>query len=218
MAVLELKETEPSTPKDLFGSETNQPQHIARVLWNAVDDVLNYEDENLAFAITGAPGIGKTTIANMIAVKLTGSRFAVDTENGKDIGVQRVRDMKMEMHNSSLFSTTGHRCWIINEGDKITDDGQVAFLSLLDEQPTKFHVLVTSNEELDDWSERFHSRFEVYNIEAPCIDDISVGLTGRLDVDPRVGQAAAEHCGGNVRQAIKEINAWKRKNKPLKLL
>ena len=218
MAVLQIKESEPSTPNDLFGSGSNQPQHIAKVLWNAVDEVLSSEDENLAFAITGAPGIGKTTIANMIGIHLTGSPFAVETENGKDIGVQRVREMKMEMYNSSLFSTTGHRCWIINEGDKITDDGQVAFLSLLDEQPSKFHVIVTSNEELDDWSERFHSRFEVYNIVPPSVDELSVGLTNRLDVNEKVGQVAAETCNGNVRQAIKEINAWKRKNKPLKLL
>ena len=117
----------------------------------------------------------------MVALKLAGNRFAVTCENGKEVGVNRVRDAKMEMHESSLFSTTGHRAWVINEGDKITDDGQVAFLSLIDECPSKFHILVTSNEDISNWSERFETRFEVYNLSKPTALDIAEGLTTRLE-------------------------------------
>lgn len=214
MAVLEeLRCKEPSEPRELIGDGNNGPIKTARALWRGVDDILvGNDDEPLLAVITGPPGVGKTTIANMIATKITGSRFAVTTENGKEIGVSRVREAKMSMHDSCLFSTTGHRAWIINEGDKITDDGQVAFLSLLDECPRRFHVIITSNEDISDWSERFETRFEVYNITKPLPLEIAEGLTTRLGVQANVATAAAEQCGGNVRQAIKEIKAWKRKN------
>lgn len=215
MAVLEeLNCREPSEPRELIGDGKNGPIETALALWGGVDDILiGKDDEPLLAVITGPPGVGKTTIANMIAMKISGSRFAVTTENGKEIGVNRVREAKMSMHESCLFSITGHRAWVINEGDKITDDGQVAFLSLLDECPRRFHVIITSNEDISDWSERFETRFEVYNITKPMPLEIAEGLTTRLGVQANVATAAAEQCGGNVRQAIKEIKAWKRKNR-----
>lgn len=217
MAVLEeLRVREPSEPRELIGDGKNGPMQTAQALWSGADNILTeQEDEPLMVVLTGPPGVGKTTIANMIALRLAGNRFAVTCENGKEVGVGRVREAKMEMHESSLFSTTGHRAWVINEGDKITDDGQVAFLSLMDECPARFHIIVTSNEDISNWSERFETRFEVYNITKPSALDIAEGLTTRLGVQANVATAAAEQCGGNVRQAIKEIKAWKRKNQVL---
>jgi replication-associated recombination protein RarA len=220
MAVLEIRNQEPLQPSDLIGSEI---QKTASYLWKSIDEVHKGEDYPLALVITGAPGIGKTTLANMLALKITGSPYAVTTENGKEVGVQRVRDVMDSMNNSTLFSTTGHQCWIINEGDKITDDGQVAFLSMLDACPTHYHVILTSNEDLDNWSERFQTRFEVYNINAPSDEEIAQGLEARLkpekwnkqiaDMWPRVAETYAERCNGNVREAIMEIRSWKRQNK-----
>ena len=89
---------------------------------------------------------------------------------------------------------TGHQCWIINEGDNITEDGQVAFLSLLDACPSNYHIILTSNEDLDSWSERFQTRFEVYNIPSPDDDEIARGLVDRLrpeDDDPKTRTALA---------------------------
>ena len=72
----------------------SQIQKTASALWQSADDVLSGEDEYpLAIVLTGAPGIGKTTLANMLALKLTGSNYAVTTENGKEVGVDRVRDV-----------------------------------------------------------------------------------------------------------------------------
>ena len=210
--VLEIKTGEPQLPVELYGTGENEPCFVAQALWDSVESTFE-EGESLAIAITGSTGVGKTTIANMIANKITGSQMAVETDNGKEVGVQKVRDMMMNMHDSSIFSVTGHRCWIINEGDNISDDGQTAFLSLLDEMPSRFHVMVTSNEQLDDWSERFHSRFEVWPVSPPQEHEVIEGLIKRMNVHPRVAELAVEQCGGNVRQAIMEIKAWKRKNK-----
>lgn len=221
MAVLDIRQSEPSQPSELIGS---QIQKTASALWQSADDVLSGDEEYpLAIVLTGAPGIGKTTLANMLALKLTGSNFAVTTENGKEVGVDRVRDFMDNMNNSTLFSVTGHQCWIINEGDNITEAGQVAFLSLLDACPSNYHIILTSNEDLDNWSERFQTRFEVYNIPSPDDDEIAKGLEDRLRPEnmtpqleqlwPKVAQTASEGCGGNVRQAIMEIRAWKRKNR-----
>jgi DNA polymerase III delta prime subunit len=221
MAVLDIRLNEPSQPSELIGS---QIQKTASALWQSVDDVLAGDEEYpLAVVLTGAPGIGKTTLANMLALKLTGSNYAVTTENGKEVGVDRVRDVMDTMHNSTLFSLTGHQCWIINEGDNITEAGQVAFLSLLDACPSNYHIILTSNEDLDNWSERFQTRFEVYNITPPDDEEIATCLEDRLRPEnmtpqleklwPKVARTASEGCGGNVRQAIMEIRAWKRKNK-----
>ena len=221
MAVLEIRQSEPSQPSELIGSDI---QCIASALWQSADDVLSgEEDYPLAIVLTGAPGVGETTLANMLAVKLTGSNYAVTTENGKEVGVHRVREVMDTMHNSTLFSVTGHQAWIINEGDKITDDGQVAFLSLLDACPANYHIILTSNEDLESWSERFQTRFEVYNIPSPDDEEIARGLEDRLRPDSmtpqveavwsQVAETASDGCGGNVRQAIMEIKSWKRKNR-----
>jgi len=221
MAVLDIRQSEPSQPSELIGS---QIQKTASALWQSAEDILSGDEEYpLAIVLTGAPGIGKTTLANMLAMKLTGSNFAVSTENGKEVGVDRVRDFMDSMNNSNLFSVTGHQCWIINEGDNITEAGQVAFLSLLDACPSNYHIILTSNEDLDNWSERFQTRFEVYNIPSPTDEEIAKGLEDRLRPEddnpklqkiwPTVASTASAGCGGNVRQAIMEIRAWKRKNR-----
>ena len=194
MAVLEIRQSEPSQPSELIGS---QIQKTASALWQSADDVLSGEDDYpLAIVLTGAPGIGKTTLANMLALKLTGSNFAVTTENGKEVGVDRVRHFMEHMHDSLLW-VNGHQCWIINEGDNITEAGQVAFLSLLDACPSNYHIILTSNEDLDNWSERFQTRFEVYNIDSPDDDEIAEGLEARLKSrrdDPSTRKTLAEGC------------------------
>ena len=63
----------------------------------------------------------------------------------------------------------------------------------------------------------------MYNIDSPDDDEIAEGLEARLKPEemtpqleklwPRVARTASDGCGGNVRQAIMEIRAWKRKNR-----
>jgi replication-associated recombination protein RarA len=226
MAVLEIRNNEPSLPDELIGASIRK---VADALYQTAQMYIEDDDidEPLAIVLTGAPGIGKTTLANILALKLTGSNFAVITENGKEVGVHRVREYMDTMNESNLFSITGHQCWIINEGDKITDDGQTAFLSLLDQCPANHHIILTSNEDMDNWSERFQTRFEVFPIDSPVSTEITDGLIKRLAPKqlegneklkkawPQVVSVAAKACGGNVRQAIKELKAWKRKNRIL---
>lgn len=221
MAVLELRTSEPSSPDQLIGESIRS---TTQALLNSADAIINGDYDPLAIVLTGQPGIGKTTIANMLAVRLTGSAYACSAENGKEVGVQRVRDMMEKMHESTLFSLTGHQVWIINEGDKISDDGQVAFLSLLDSCPSHYHIILTSNMELDSWSERFQSRFESYELSPPEGEEIVSGLVDRLKPSDTEGweetwqevvEQAVSLCNGNVRQAIKDINSWKRKNQIL---
>jgi len=51
----------------------------------------------------GPPGVGKTSIADMVADALSGTRFAVEEFNGKLVTVETVKQWMANLAYQSMF-------------------------------------------------------------------------------------------------------------------
>ena len=75
----------------------------------------------------GPPGVGKTSIADMVAAELSGCPLAVEEFNGKLVTVEVVKQWMAGLGMSSLFGVYSVR--IINEMDRCSRDAQDLLLS-----------------------------------------------------------------------------------------
>lgn len=157
---------------------------------------------------TGSPGVGKTAVAERLAMQLTESSFGVETVNGRNVTIHVVRDWQFDFATSALFGT-GWKVKVINEIDLCQRDAQDALLSFLDELPANRAVIGTSNLELGSLSERFRTRFSRYEVKAPSSAEIQDLLMAQEDLPASIARQIATLCAGNVRAALLDADVWR---------
>jgi replication-associated recombination protein RarA len=154
----------------------------------------------------GPPGVGKTSIADMIADELAGTRFAIEEFNGKLVTVENVKQWMTALAYQSMFGVYSVK--IINEMDRCTRDAQDLLLSYLDRLPPGRAVIGTSNLQLDLLTERFQTRFQSVKLAAPSTEDIAAMLRSRWPVDEATSLRIAVGSGGCVRAALADLESW----------
>ncbi len=154
----------------------------------------------------GPPGVGKTTIADMVAEALAGTRFAVEETNGKLVTVETVKQWMGGLGNGWLLGAYSVR--IINEMDRCTRDAQDLMLAYLDRLPPGRAVIGTSNLRLDMLTERFQTRFQSIRLAAPSTEEIAALLRRRWPVDEATSLRIAVGSGGCVRAALADLETW----------
>lgn len=167
---------------------------------------------------SGAPGCGKTSLADRIAESLCGGKFAVESINGRRCSIHVVAEWQRTYASSCMFGT-GFRAFIINEVDTCPADAQDLLLTFLDEMPANCAFIATSNLELDKLTPRFISRLERHEVTAPEPEEIAAWLVGEHGVPALIAQQIAFLCGGNVRAAEIDAAAWRNEHtaKPAKV-
>ena len=144
----------------------------------------------------GPPGVGKTSIADMVAAELAGCPLAIEEFNGKLVTVEVVKQWMSCLCAGSLFGVYAVK--IINELDRCTRDAQDLLLSYLDRLPPGCAVIGTSNLQLDLLTERFQTRFQ----------EIADLLRRHWPVDEATALRIAVGSGGCVRAALADLESW----------
>jgi replication-associated recombination protein RarA len=154
----------------------------------------------------GPPGVGKTSIADMVAAELSGCALAVEEFNGRLVTVDVVKHWMAGLGTLSLFGVYSVR--IINEMDRCTRDAQDLLLSYLDRLPPGRAVIGTSNLQLDLLTERFQTRFQSIKLMSPSTDEIAALLRRHWPVDRATAARIAVGSGGCVRAALADLETW----------
>jgi len=195
-------EFRPRTAGELIGDRTVK---ICRSLEAKVEGIKD-RGLPLRYLFYGTPGVGKTTIADILAAKLVDDPIAITSTNGANVNAEMVRQWMYDVHTSSLMSRWS--VFVINEVDTMSRQAQILLLSWLDELPAYRAVFTTSNMNLNNLEERFHSRFIAWEIKPPKPAEISEEITAKWkQLKPKQAEAIAIKSKGNVRAALLDVES-----------
>jgi DNA polymerase III delta prime subunit len=191
----------PACAEDLIG----QARNVARAQIVKARR-LALEPATMKLLLYGPPGVGKTSVVELIARTLTGSPLSIEDYNGREITVDVVRDWMKQLPYGSLFSPWSVR--IVNELDRCSREAQDLLLTYLDRLPPGRAFLGTSNLQMDLLTERFHTRFQAIKLLPPTTEELTSFLCQRWPISRQAATQIAVGSGGCVRAALADLESY----------
>ena len=192
----------PSCPADFVG----QAGKVAEVMLRKAAALRANPDRSFKLLVSGAPGIGKTSLVNLIAKALVSHPAAIEDVNGREVGLDTARDWIRSLAFGSLFGPWTVK--VVNELDRCTRDAQDLLLTYLDRMPAGHAFLGTTNLDLGNLTERFQTRFQSIRLQPPANEALAQFLARRWGAPIRITRKIAEGARGNVRAAMGDLEVW----------
>ena len=134
-------------------------------------------DQPLKFPISGAPGIGKTSLVNMIARTLASHPASIEHVNDKEAGLELAREWTRSLAYGLIFGSWSVK--VITEMDRCSKDAQNISLTSLDRMKPTHAFLGTTNLDLLSLTERFQTRFQAVLLQPPENEVLAAFLARR---------------------------------------
>jgi len=192
----------PSCPADFVG----QADKVAEVLLRKAERLRANPDQPLKLLVSGAPGIGKTSLVNLIALTLAMHPTAIEDVNGREVGLNLAREWTRSLAHSSLFGPWSVK--VVNELDCCSKDAQDMLLTYLDRMKPGHAFLGTTNFDVASLTERFQTRFQSVRLQPPENEILAAFLARRWGAPVSITRQIAEGAKGNVRAAMADLEMW----------
>jgi replication-associated recombination protein RarA len=152
------------------------------------------------FLLHGQPGVGKTSLAKMIAREIVADKIDIETINGRNLDSETVREWQRNAAYGSLFG--GWKVKLVNEADLIPAAAQDLMLTYLDDLPPQNAVIATSNQNVTALTERFQTRFRLVKVPGPNCDELARWLIEKWRLPKETADFISLGACGNVRLAL----------------
>jgi len=192
----------PTCPADFVG----QAGKVAEVLLRKAERLRANSDQPLKLLISGAPGIGKTSLVNLIARTLASHPAAIEDVNGREVGLDLAREWTRSLAYGSLLGPWSVK--VVNELDRCSKDAQDMLLTYLDRMKPGHAFLGTTNLDLASLTERFQTRFQSVRLQPPDNEVLATFLARRWGAPIGITRQIAEGARGNVRAALADLEMW----------
>lgn len=179
---------------------------------------LAQQRDRVALLLHGPPGIGKTHLLDLLALEISGSKFAVEQINGQSLGIEVVREWRQRAAYGNLFSEWSVKR--VDELDHASSSAAAELLTYLDYLPAKKAVLATTN----DYARlraahkgRLETRFVVFRVDAPTVADAANYLRAHMKIPAAIAKQIAagavpdgclESEGCNMRACIEDAKGY----------
>jgi replication-associated recombination protein RarA len=192
----------PKSANDFIGAGATQHGSGAKAVALHIERIVHQakaaDNTPIRILMNGNPGLGKTALALYLQNLLGCDKWSTTKLNGTQLKIELIEEIAKSLHYRGLFGD--YRCVHIDEADEVPRVAQVRFLSLLDDLPDGVAVVCTSNCKLKDFENRFQTRFQVFEIQPPAVNEIQAMLCDYIN-QPTAKHIANFACG-NVRQAL----------------
>ncbi len=192
----------PQTAEDLIG----QAGPVARAQCRKAERLTTEAAATMKLLLYGPPGVGKTSVVELVALQLAGTPLAIEDYNGREVTVDVVRQWMTQLPYGSLFGDWSVK--VVNELDRCSREAQDLLLTYLDRLPPGRAFLGTSNLQLDLLTERFQTRFQAIKLLPPTTEELAVFLASRWPVPAATATQIAVGSGGCVRAALADLESW----------
>jgi len=192
----------PSCPAEFVG----QAGKAAEMLIRKAESLRAQPDRSFKLLVSGAPGIGKTSLVNLIARTLASHPAAIEDVNGREVGLDVAREWTRGLAYGTLFGPWSVK--VVNELDRCSKDAQDMLLTYLDRMPPGHAFLGTTNLDIGTLTERFQTRFQSIRLQPPSNEDLAQFLARRWAAPIGITRKIAEGAKGNVRAAMADLEVW----------
>jgi replication-associated recombination protein RarA len=192
----------PRTAEDLIG----QARRVALAQVSKAQRMKDDPSATMKLLLYGPPGVGKTSVVELVALQLAGTPLSIEDYNGREVSVDLVREWMRQLPYGSLFGTWTVK--IVNELDRCSREAQDLLLTYLDRLPPGRAFLGTSNLQLDLLTERFQTRFQAIKLLPPTTEELAAFLSTHWAVPQVTANQIAVGSGGCVRAALADLESY----------
>jgi DNA polymerase III delta prime subunit len=192
----------PRAAEDLIG----QARRVALAQAGKAKRLAADPSATMKLLLYGPPGVGKTSVVELVALQLAGTPLSIEDYNGREVTVDLVREWMKQLPYGSLFSAWSVK--IVNELDRCSREAQDLLLTYLDRLPPGRAFLGTSNLQLDLLTERFQTRFQAIKLLPPTTEELAAFLSTHWAVPTFTASQIAVGSGGCVRAALADLESY----------